>query len=338
VPGLTRRHVPEADGHAAGALRKVGADRQRLPVGRERGPPGSAEGDKPFDQSAAGVPNRLRRVDRERPPLLAGFDVPEPEGRGPSFEGQERLAIRQERRHARFAPDDRKPLATAQDRVDDAVRRDVVEPNPAVPVIGPDRPRQEPAVRTRHDSPIDPPGDAARGLPAGRVPEVKVAVLVGGEQAPAVRADEDLLHGTVLGRGRGELTPAGRVPPVDRPAHGAGQDRAVPAERESLRPPLDPQPFLPRDRVVQVDAVAGRGDRFAVGGKGDTGDVLPDLGEDNRLLGGGRLPEAETSVAPTAAGERRPVGREGERSFAAVAGLEVAGREAPQFFPRADLP
>src|SRR5206468_773209 len=111
------------------------------------------------------------------------------------------------------------------------------------------------------------------------------------------------LHGTVLRRGRGELTPAGRVPPVDRSAHGAGQDRAVPVECECPGPPRDPKPFLSRIRVVQVDAVAGRSERFAVGGKGDTPDVLADPGEDVQLLAGSHLKETEPSIAPGAAGE-----------------------------------
>src|SRR5262249_52535100 len=143
-----------------------------------------------------------------------------------------------------------------------------------------------PAIRTRHDSPLAPPGEAARGLPAGRVPEVEVAVLVNGEQTPAIGADQDLCHGTVLSGGWGELAPAGRVPAVNRPTHGAGEDRAARADREPPRPPLDPPAFLARHRVVQVDDVAGRSHRFAVGGKGDTRDVLPDPGKDVPLLAG----------------------------------------------------
>ena len=85
------------------------------------------------------------------------------------------------------APPMTETLRAAQDRVDEPFRRDVVEPNPAVPVNVLDGPRQEPAIRARHDSPLDPPGDAARGFLAGRVPEVEVAVLVGGEQAAGRR-------------------------------------------------------------------------------------------------------------------------------------------------------
>ena len=93
---------------------------------RERGPPGSAVGDDRDDQSAAGVPDRLRRDDRERTPLLPGFEVPEPEGRGVSAERHERLAVRQERHHG-FAGD-RGP-------VDEPVRAGIVEPNPVVVVV-----------------------------------------------------------------------------------------------------------------------------------------------------------------------------------------------------------
>src|SRR5262249_12014784 len=129
---------------------------------------------------------------------------------------------------------------------------------------------------------------------------------------------------------------AGRVPPVDRSAHSAGQDRAVPAERQSRRPPLDPEPFLPRNRVVQVDVVAGRRDRFAVGGKGDAHDLLTDLGEDVQLIAGGHLKEVEPSVAPGAASESCPVVREGERPNRVVE--FVPDGKSPYFFPRGDLP
>ena len=106
VPGLTCRHVPEADGHAK-ILCRCGAGTIRI---------------------------RLRR-DRERTPLLPGVDVPEPDGRhllvestggGRAAERQERLAIRQERHHG---------FPVECDPVGEPVRRDVVEPNPAFLVV-----------------------------------------------------------------------------------------------------------------------------------------------------------------------------------------------------------
>ena len=50
------------------------------------------------------------------------------------------------------------------------------------------------------------------------------------------------------------------------------------------------------------------------GAKAIRPDVLPDLGEDVQLLAGSDLKETEPPVAPGAAGECRPVGRERERS------------------------
>src|SRR5207237_713527 len=140
-------------------------------------------------------------------------------------------------------------LREARKAGDDPLACDVIEPNSAAAVNAVDGPGQEPAVRARDDSPLDPTDDAARGFPAGRVPEMEAAVLIGGEQTPTVRAGEDL-----------------------------------------------------------------------------------------QLLAGGRLPETEPPIAPTAAGKRLPVGRERERSLAAVPGRVAPGRVAPQFFPRADLP
>ena len=82
--------------------------------------------------------------------------------------------------------------------------------------------------------------------------------------------------------------------------------------------PIDPEPFLARTRVVQVDVVAGRGDRFAVGGKGDAPDVLAELGGDVQLLAGSDLKKMEPTVAPSAAGKFCPVVRERERSNGSV--------------------
>src|SRR5205807_5411932 len=104
MPGLACCHVPETDGQVK-IICPCGGGTYR---------------------------SRLRRDCRERTTFLPRFDVPEPEGRGPCFERQERLAIRQERRHGRGASDNCKPFATAKDRVDDPFRRDVVAPNPAV--------------------------------------------------------------------------------------------------------------------------------------------------------------------------------------------------------------
>ena len=101
-------------------------------------------------------------------------------------------------------------------------------------------------------------------------------------------------------------------------------------------PAINPKPFLPRPRVVQVDAVASHGDRFAVGGKRDPADVLPRPGEGVQLLAGGDFEETEPPVARGAAGKFGQVVREREHPNGLV---DLMGdRKASQFFPRGDFP
>ena len=196
-PGLPGRHVPEARWNARDASNSVlGSWPSPASCRRSRG--GRARQTVATGRSSGSFASSLRRDDRERTPLLPGFNVPEPDGRGPSAaERQERLAIRQERHHGSVA------RGTAWNRSDEPgpPRHRRAEPGcdrtPLLP-RGPDaqsRSGRSTPGTGRPGSPRLPARSHRRcgeGILAGRVPDVEVAVLVGGEQPPAVGTDQDL--------------------------------------------------------------------------------------------------------------------------------------------------